>query len=86
MPPMSLKSWLSEERGRGVALARHLEVPATFVTKMASGERPVPERHGAAMEEFTGGAFSRREYWPDQCERIWPDLRNQHGTRGGASA
>lgn len=79
IPPMSLKSWLSEERGRGRALAKYLAVPPSFVNKMATGERPVPTEHGAAIESFTGGAFSRREYWPERCERIWPDLAAEHG-------
>lgn len=81
---MSLKTWLSEERGRGRALARHLLVPPSFVNKMATGERPVPAEHGAAIESFTGGAFSRRDYWPDKCERIWPDLAQQGGAQEAA--
>lgn len=79
MPVMSLKSWLNAERGRGISLARHLRVPPTFVTRMAKGERPVPVEHGALIEEFTGGEFSRREYWGERCERIWPDLAEDHG-------
>lgn len=79
MPSMKLKSWLSEERGRTMRLADHLKVPPSFVSKMANGERPVPIEHGAAIESFTGGAFSRREYWPERCERIWPDLAEDHG-------
>lgn len=55
-------------------MAEHLGVPPSFVAKMASGERPVPPEHGAAIESFTNGAFSRREYWPDKHTRIWPDL------------
>lgn len=76
MPVMSLKSWLDAERGRGISLARHLRVPPTFVTRMAKGERPVPVEHGALIEEFTGGEFSRREYWGERSETIWPDLRS----------
>jgi DNA-binding transcriptional regulator YdaS (Cro superfamily) len=71
---MKLKSWLSEERGRTMRLAAHLKVPPSFVSKMASGEKPVPVEHGAAIELFTGGAFQRREYWPESCWRIWPEL------------
>ena len=75
MWPMSLKAWLIEERGRGISLAAHLGVPPSFVSKMASGEKPVPFEHGAAMELFTGGAFSRRAYWPADFARIWPELK-----------
>jgi DNA-binding transcriptional regulator YdaS (Cro superfamily) len=51
-----------------------LGVPQSFVSKMASGEKPVPVEHGAAIEAFTDGAFLRSEYWPAKCGRIWPDL------------
>ena len=71
---MKLKSWLSEERGRTMRLAEHLKVPPSFVSKMAAGDKPVPIEHGAAIELFTGGAFSRRENWPDCYARIWPEL------------
>jgi DNA-binding transcriptional regulator YdaS (Cro superfamily) len=69
-----LKQWLSAEHGRGSALARHLGVPASFISKMAAGDKPVPVEHGARIEAFTGGAVPRRAMFPDSCERIWPDL------------
>ena len=75
---MSLKSWLSQESGRGRKLAAHLKVPPSFVSKMASGERPVPVEHAAEIESFTDGAFSRRDYWPDSWQRIWPELEAVH--------
>ena len=75
MCDMTLKSWLSQERGRVKLLAEYLGVPSSFVSKFAAGGRPVPVEHGAAIESFTGGAFSRRDYWPDKYARIWPDLR-----------
>lgn len=81
MAAMSLKSWLSQESGRGRKLAAHLKVPPSFVSKMASGERPVPTEHGAAIELFTGGAFSRGEYWPDSWGRIWPEMQQAGADR-----
>lgn len=81
MPDMSLRSWLSQESGRGRKLAAHLKVPASFVSKMASGERPVPVEHGAEIESFTEGAFSRQEYWPDSWHRIWPEMAGATATQ-----
>lgn len=81
MRAMSLKSWLSQESGRGRKLAAHLKVPPSFVSKMASGERPVPTEHGAAIELFTGGAFSRRDYWPESWVRIWPEMQQGDAER-----
>jgi len=69
-----LKSWLTAERGRGIRLARHLKVPASFVSKMGDGEKPVPMQHGAAIEQFTGGAVSRKDLFPDDWSRLWPEL------------
>jgi DNA-binding transcriptional regulator YdaS (Cro superfamily) len=84
-----LKKWLSDEHGRGAALARHLGVPASFVSKMAAGDKPVPLEHGALIESFTGGAVSRREMFPESFERIWPELAAsdaQPAPQGVASA
>ena len=69
-----LKTWLSAERGRALGLAKHLEVVPSFVNKMASGEKPVPLEHGAAIEAFTGGAVTRKHLFPNDWPRIWPEL------------
>jgi len=69
-----LKSWLSAERGRSVRLARHLSVPPSFVAKMSEGEKPVPVAHGAAIEQFTDGAITRKQLFPADWQRIWPEL------------
>ena len=55
-------------------LARHLGVPPSFVTKMATGEKAVPVRHGAQIEQFTGGAVTRQDLFPYEWQRIWPEL------------
>lgn len=70
----SLKKWLSAERGRGVRLAACLRVPPSFVTKMASGDKPVPLEHAARIEVFTDGAVTRKAIRPDDWARIWPEL------------
>jgi DNA-binding transcriptional regulator YdaS (Cro superfamily) len=69
-----LKAWLSAERGRSLRLAQHLGVVPSFVNKMATGERPIPMEHGAAIEIFTGGAVSRQVMFASDWERIWPEL------------
>lgn len=69
-----LKSWLSSERGRALRLAEHLGVVPSFVNKMASGERPVPVEHGAPIEAFTSGAVTRQAMFPNDWQRIWPEL------------
>lgn len=75
-----LKEWLDEKNGRRIELARALSVPQSFVTKIASGERPIPINHMAAIEAFTNGAVTRREMRPDDFARIWPELADTTAT------
>ena len=49
-------------------------MPASFVSKMAAGDKPVPVEHGAPIEAFTGGAVSRQQLFPNDWRRIWPEL------------
>lgn len=71
---MQLSEWLSQGRGRGAALAAHLKVPSSFVSKMASGEKSIPVPHMAAIEHFTAGAVTRQEMRPNDWRLIWPEL------------
>lgn len=41
---------------------------------MADGRKPVPVVHGAAIEAFTGGAVTRKQLFPNDWQRIWPEL------------
>jgi DNA-binding transcriptional regulator YdaS (Cro superfamily) len=69
-----LKSWLAAERGRSLRLAQHLRVVPSFVNKMASGERPIPFEHGPSIESFTSHAITRQQMFPNDWQRIWPEL------------
>lgn len=55
-------------------LARHLNVPPSFVAKMSEGDKAVPVSHGAAIEQFTDGAVTRQQMFPADWQRIWPEL------------
>ena len=69
-----LKAWLNEERGRQVALARHLRIATPNVVAWVRGEKPVPAVHAPAIEQFTDGAVTRRDLRPHDWARIWPEL------------
>lgn len=75
-----LKDWLDKKNGRRIELARALNVPQSFVTKLASGERPIPINHMAAIEVFTEGEVTRRDMRPDDFARIWPELADTTAT------
>lgn len=70
----ALKTWTAAERGRLAALAKHIGVSPPNVVAWAGGQKPIPMVHAAAIEQFTGGAVTRREMFPDSWHRIWPEL------------
>lgn len=57
-----------------MALADLLGVRSPFITKIANGEKPIPVAHMYRIEQFTGGAVTRRDMHPESPELIWPDL------------
>lgn len=74
MRAMELSAWLELERGRQSRLAKHLNVKPPVVAAWLSKRRPIPFEHGAAIDAFTGGAVSRRDMFPNDWQRIWPEL------------
>jgi len=70
---MELKSWLAEKHGRAMALSRVIDVPPSFVSKMASGEKAIPAEHCQAIYKFTNGEVSIQEM-RDDWHKYWPEL------------
>lgn len=71
---MKLSDWLGLERGRSAALATRLNIKPPQVAGWISGDKPVPVRHMAAIEVFTGAQVTRQEMRPDDWQDIWPEL------------
>jgi DNA-binding transcriptional regulator YdaS (Cro superfamily) len=71
---MDIKTYLSQERGRQAALAKAIGAHAPDVSRWADGKRPIPMEYGAAIELATGGAVTRREMFPNDWHRLWPEL------------
>lgn len=67
-------------------LAAALQVPASFVTKMASGDKPIPVEHASAIEQFTDGAVPRQAIRPADWRRIWPELADSNPNQPAAPA
>lgn len=64
----TLHDWLSEARGRTKALADHLRLPSSMVSKMASGDKQIPLDHCPFIEAFTGGEVPCEVQRPDKVE------------------
>jgi DNA-binding transcriptional regulator YdaS (Cro superfamily) len=71
---MRLREYLSQERGRQAALAKAINAHAPDLSRWADGSRPIPIQYGPVIERETGGAVTRKEMFPDDWERIWPEL------------
>jgi DNA-binding transcriptional regulator YdaS (Cro superfamily) len=84
---MNLSQYLSLERGRQASLARAIGAHAPDISRWAAGTRPIPVEYGAAIEGATGGLVTRKEMFPNDWPRIWPELlppspkrrRGEHG-------
>ena len=71
---MNLKLWVESERGRAKALAKAIDVPPSFVSKMVNGEKSVPAEHCRAIERFTNGEVTCRDLRPKDWHKYWPEL------------
>ena len=71
---MNLSQYLMQERGRQASLARAIGAHAPDISRWADGTRPIPVVHGAAIEAATNGLVTRREMFPDEWQKIWPEL------------
>lgn len=71
---MNLSNYLSQERGRQAALAKAIGAHAPDVSRWADGKRPIPFEYGADIEIATGGLVTRQEMFPEDWQRLWPEL------------
>ena len=77
-PQNSLRIWVDGGRGRQAALAEKLGMKPSVVSSWLSGRRPVPVAHAAAIEILKAGAVTRREMFPNDWRRIWPELADSN--------
>lgn len=71
---MQLKAYIQSERGKATALAGALDIPLSYLSQMASGNRAITAERASDIERFTGGVVTRKELFPSKWQRIWPEL------------
>ena len=76
---MSLRAYVSAERGRCRALADAIKVHPVLVSQWSSGKRGVPVEHCAAIERATERAVARWHLRPSDWHLIWPELIGADG-------
>lgn len=67
-------------------LAKHLRLSQPFVSQMSTGKKKIPVAHMYRIEQFTGGAVTRRDMHPESPELIWPDLANMQNQPAALTA
>jgi DNA-binding transcriptional regulator YdaS (Cro superfamily) len=83
---MELAYYLSQERGRQAALAKAIGAHAPDVSRWADGKRSIPFDYGAPIELATSGLVTRQEMFPNDWERLWPELATPQSTTTAAQA
>ena len=71
---MDLKTYLAQERGRQASLSKAIGAHAPDLSRWADGTRPIPVPFGAQIEKATNKLVTRQEMFPDDWEKIWPEL------------
>lgn len=74
---MNLTQYFEEERGRQAHLAKQIGAHAPDVSRWADGTRAIPVIYGAQIEAATNGLVTRKEMFPDDWQKIWPELSKQ---------
>lgn len=78
---MNLKEWAQQSRGRQAALAIHLGVPAPNVCSWVSGQKSPSVKAAVVIEQFTGGQVTRKDLFPNDWQKIWPELASTTDTQ-----
>ena len=71
---MQLKDYLEQRQISITSFAKALGCHQPDLTRWANGSRAVPLRWCVRIEQYTGGAVSRRDLRPDDYSQIWPEL------------
>lgn len=71
---MDLKTYIAAERGRAATLAAILGVSPSYLSQMASGKAPISAERAVEIETATGVLVTRQEMFPENWQRIWPEL------------
>lgn len=71
---MDLQSYINENRGGATRLSSVLDIPLSYLSQMATGDRSVSPERAYSIEKATSGQVTRQNLRPDDFWRIWPDL------------
>lgn len=71
---MDLKTYIASERGAAKKLAETLGISPSYLSQLIKGSSPISPERAVEFERATAGAVTRRDLFPGNWERIWPEL------------
>jgi DNA-binding transcriptional regulator YdaS (Cro superfamily) len=74
---MNLPTYLQTPGLNKAAFAREIGVSSAMLYQFEKGMRPVPPKYAAAIEVATGGRVTRKDLFPTEWRRIWPELERR---------
>lgn len=73
---MNLRTYLDDSpRGTATKLAASLGISVSYLSQMADRKAPISPQRAVEIERDTGGSVSRKDLFPDDWHRIWPELQ-----------
>lgn len=76
---MTLKEYLDKlPRGGKSSFANKLAVSRSFLSQMADGKAAVSPERAVEIENASNNEVSRKAFFPDRWQRIWPELGGNH--------
>ena len=61
-------------RGKQAELSRETGLSPVFINQIVKGSKKVPVAAAARIEKATGGVVTRKDMFPDDWQKIWPEL------------
>lgn len=71
---MDLKTYIQSAKGNATGLAAGLEIPPTYLSQMARGDRAITAERAARIEALTNKVVRRWDMLPKTWHLIWPEL------------
>lgn len=71
---MKFTEWVTEQRGRSLAIAQAVGVTPPVVSDWVTGKKGIPLERCTAIERATGGVVTRKDLRPDDWQDHWPEL------------
>lgn len=79
---MNFKDWVTQKRGRSVAVALALGIRPPTVSDWVRGNNVIPVDRCVAIERATDGAVTRKDLRPSDWQDHWPELAQGSSSAG----